>query len=149
MESSRFVRRAALSCALATTLVCPRQTTAGASAPDYTVKVTVQPFTTSGPITIVYVCRNRGRAQAAPTTVKFTAAPHTAPTAKTVLGQAPVPALGPEASLTQTVAFPLPGGLPVGTTNLSLTPPGTGAYQKIGKGGKNKKRSRARLTKIQ
>src|SRR4030095_3754968 len=121
MESGCAVRRAALCCALVGALACPPLTTAADySAPDYYVSANVTPYTTSGPITIVFSSANLSDVAAAATTVQFSVAQRAKNGKKIHLGQASVRALGRWETLNQTVSFPLPGGLPVGTVGMKL-----------------------------
>src|SRR3954468_7848608 len=122
MESGCAVRRAALCCALGAALACPPLTTAADySTPDYYVSANVNPYTTAGPITIVFSSANLSDVAAAATTVQFSIARRSDPTKKSLLGQASVRALERWETLNQTVSFPLPGGLPVGTIGMQLT----------------------------
>lgn len=122
MKCSYVVRRTALCCALVGALVHPQPTAAASySTPDYSVSANVQPYTTSGPITIVYSTSNLSDVSAPATTVEFSAAPSNDPSKISVLGQAPVPALERWASKSQTVSFPLPCGLSVGTMGMRLS----------------------------
>ena len=122
MEFSAVVRRAALCSACVGSLVSPRHATAASySTPDYSVNANVSPYTTSGPITIVFSVSNLSDVSAPATTVEFSAAPVSNLANSSVLGQASVSALGPWSSTTKTVSFPLPSWLPVGTLGMRLT----------------------------
>src|SRR5262245_22138541 len=122
MQSGYAVRRAALCCALVAALAYPPLTTAADySTPDYYVSADVKPYTTSGPISITFSSANLSDVSAAATTVQFSVAQRSNPAKKTLLGQASVPALSRWQTVTQTVSFPPPGGLPVGTIGMQLT----------------------------
>src|SRR5262249_3719626 len=55
------------------------------------------------------------------TTVQFSVAQRSSPAQKTLLGTVPISALSRWQTLTQTVSFPVPSGLPVGTIGMQLT----------------------------
>jgi hypothetical protein len=99
----------------------PADASTSYSTPDYSINANVKPFTTSGPITIEYSVSNLSDVTAAATSVEFSTAPLDTPAQSVILGQAAVPALNRWSSVTQTVSFPLPGGLKTGTTAMRLT----------------------------
>ncbi|HEV8718315.1 MAG TPA: CARDB domain-containing protein [Candidatus Binatia bacterium] len=113
--------RAALCCVLVGALGRPPQAAAeDYSTPDYYVSADVKPYTTAGPITVVYSSSNLSDVSAAATVVEFSVARQSTPAQKSVLGRASVPALARWASVTKTASFPLPGGLPVGTNEMKI-----------------------------
>ena len=90
------------------------------STPDYYIVADVTPYSTSGSITIRYSSANLSDVSAPATVVDFSTAPEDNSGNVTVLGQVAVPPLAPWETITQTVSYPMPVGLPVGATSMQL-----------------------------
>lgn len=120
MECRSWLRRAAPG-AVVGALLCSSATAASYPVPDYSVNANVTPFTTSGPITISFSTSNLSDVAAPATIVEFSVAPAGNPATRSVLGQAPAPALNRWSSASQTVSFPIPAWVPVGNTPMRLT----------------------------
>ncbi|HEV8718312.1 MAG TPA: CARDB domain-containing protein [Candidatus Binatia bacterium] len=118
---AKLGRRAVWCYVLIGALVCPRQAVAADySSPDYYVSANVTPYYATTAVTIEYSASNLSDVAAPATTVTFSmvAADDSSPAWD--LGQSDVPAIDPWQDVTQTVTFPLPAGLPVGTTDMRL-----------------------------